>query len=113
MAMTQCKDSECPRQCAVRHNYVGVTNFRLPVKRFCGNFAPVRASGLILGIFATVGMMFAARKADLDWDFTLLVGCCIGLACLQGARHQAQEDEKKRLAQAALQDDSVSARRRR
>ncbi len=73
----------------------------------------MRASGLILGIFATVGMMFAARKADLDWDFTLLVGCCIGLACLQGARHQAQEDEKKRLAQAALQDDPVSARRRR
>lgn len=74
---------------------------------------PMRASGIILGVFATVGMMFAARQADLDWDFTLLVGCCIGLACMQGARHQAQEDEKKRLAQAALQDDLPPTRRRR
>ena len=45
----------------------------------------VNANASILATFATVGMMYAARLAGMDWQFTLLVGCCIGLAALHRA----------------------------
>ena len=56
----------------------------------------MNASSSILAAFATIGMMYAARLAGMDWQFTLLVGCCIGLAALQGLQHKAEEEEKER-----------------
>ena len=55
----------------------------------------------ILAAFATIGMMYAARLAGMDWQFTLLVGCCIGLSALQGLQHKAEEEEKERHRKAA------------
>ena len=46
-------------------------------------------------------MMYAARLAGMDWEFTLLVGCCIGLAALQGLKHKAEQDEQERQRKAA------------
>jgi hypothetical protein len=46
-------------------------------------------------------MMFASRQADMDWAFTVLVGCCIGLAALQGLQHKAEQDEVARQRKAA------------
>ena len=82
---------------------------------------PMHANGAILGIFATVGMMYAARLAGMEWDFTILVGCCIGLGCMQGVKYKAEQAEKERqmkLAQQAAQAaaselESARARRRR
>ena len=56
----------------------------------------MNASSSILAAFATIGMMYAARLAGMDWQFTLLVGCCIGLAALQGLQQKAEEEEKER-----------------
>jgi len=61
----------------------------------------VNANASILSAFATIGMMYAARLAGMDWEFTLLVGCCIGLAALQGLKHKAEQDEKARNRKAA------------
>ena len=61
----------------------------------------MNANSSILAAFATIGMMYAARLAGMDWQFTLLVGCCIGLAALQGLQHKAEEDEKERHRKAA------------
>ena len=56
----------------------------------------MNANASILAAFATIGMMYAARLAGMDWQFTLLVGCCIGLAALQGRQHKAEQDEVAR-----------------
>ena len=61
----------------------------------------VNANSTILAAFATIGMMYAARLAGMDWEFTLLVGCCIGLAALQGLKHKAEQDEVARQHKAA------------
>jgi len=37
----------------------------------------------------------------MDWEFTLLVGCCIGLAALQGLKHKAEQNEAERHRKAA------------
>ena len=79
----------------------------------------MHANGVILGIFATVGMMYAARLAGMEWDFTILVGCCIGMACMQGAKYKAEQAEKERqmkLAQEASREadaELASSRERR
>jgi hypothetical protein len=67
----------------------------------------VNANASILAAFATIGMMYAARLAGMDWQFTLLVGCCIGLAALQGLQHKAEQDEVARQRKAA--DDTTRA----
>lgn len=78
---------------------------------------PMQANGAILGIFATVGMMYAARLAGMEWDFTILVGCCIGLGCMQGVKYKTEQADKERqmkLAQAADAElEAARARRRR
>ena len=61
----------------------------------------MNANASILAAFATIGMMYAARLAGMDWQFTLLVGCCIGLAALQGLQHKAEQDEVARQRKAA------------
>jgi hypothetical protein len=61
----------------------------------------VNANSTILAAFATIGMMYAARLAGMDWEFTLLVGCCIGLAALQSLKHKAEQDEVARQHKAA------------
>jgi len=61
----------------------------------------VNANSSILAAFATIGMMYAARLAGMDWEFTLLVGCCIGLAALQGLKHKAEQNEVERQRNAA------------
>jgi len=61
----------------------------------------VNANANILASFATLGMMYAARLAGMDWEFTVLVGCCIGLAALQGLKHKAEQDEQERQRKAA------------
>ena len=61
----------------------------------------MNANSSILAAFATIGMMYAARLAGMDWQFTLLVGCCIGLAALQGLQHKAEEEEKEHHRKAA------------
>ena len=67
----------------------------------------MNANASILAAFATIGMMYAARLAGMDWQFTLLVGCCIGLAALQGLQHKAEQDEVARQRKAA--DDATRA----
>ena len=61
----------------------------------------MNASSSILAAFASIGMMYAARLAGMDWQFTLLVGCCIGLAALQGLQHKSEQDEMERHRKAA------------
>ena len=61
----------------------------------------MNANTSILSAFATIGMMYAARLAGMDWEFTLLVGCCIGLAALQGLKHKAEQKEVERQHKAA------------
>ena len=61
----------------------------------------MNANASILSAFATIGMMYAARLAGMDWEFTLLVGCCIGLAALQGLKHKAEQDVMARQRKAA------------
>ena len=61
----------------------------------------MNANASILATFATIGRMYAARLAGMDWQFTLLVGCCIGLAALQGRQHKAEQDEVARQRKAA------------
>ena len=61
----------------------------------------MNANATILSAFATIGMMYAARLAGMDWEFTLLVGCCIGLAALQGLKHKAEQEEVERQRKAA------------
>ena len=61
----------------------------------------MNANASILSAFATVGMMYAARLAGMDWEFTLLVGCCIGLTALQGLKHKSDQDEAERHRKAA------------
>jgi hypothetical protein len=69
----------------------------------------VNANSSILAAFATLGMMYAARLAGMDWEFTLLVGCCIGLAALQGLKHKAEQDEIERQCKAAADATRASA----
>ena len=61
----------------------------------------MNANASILSAFATIGMMYAARLAEMDWEFTLLVGCCMGLAALQGLKHKAEQNEMARQRKAA------------
>ena len=61
----------------------------------------MNANASILSAFATIGMMYAARLAGMDWEFTLLVGCCMGLAALQGLKHKAEQDEMAHQRKAA------------
>ena len=61
----------------------------------------MNANSSILAAFATIGMMYTARLAGMDWEFTLLVGCCIGLAALQGLKHKAEQNEAERHRKAA------------
>ena len=68
---------------------------------------PLNANSSILAAFATIGMMYAARLAGMDWEFTLLVGCCIGLAAMQGLKHKAEQNEVARQRKAA--DDATRA----
>jgi len=67
----------------------------------------MNANSSILAAFATIGMMYAARLAGMDWEFTLLVGCCIGLAAMQGLKHKAEQNEVARQRKAA--DDATRA----
>lgn len=67
----------------------------------------MNANSSILAAFATIGMMYAARLAGMDWEFTLLVGCCIGLAVMQGLKHKAEQNEVARQRKAA--DDATRA----
>ena len=69
----------------------------------------MNANSSILAAFATLGMMYAARLAGMDWEFTLLVGCCIGLAALQGLKHKAEQDEVARQHKAAADATRASA----
>ena len=71
----------------------------------------MRVSAVILGVFATVGMMFASRMVGMDWAFTALVGCCIGFACLQNAKHKAKEEERERKAKEAGEHEKRRFRR--
>ena len=68
---------------------------------------PLNANSSILAAFATIGMMYAARLAGMDWEFTLLVGCCIGLTAMQGLKHKAEQNEVARQRKAA--DDATRA----
>ena len=61
----------------------------------------MNANASILAAFATIGMMYTARLAGMDWEFTLLIGCCIGLTALQGLKHKAEQDEAERHRKAA------------
>ena len=61
----------------------------------------LNANSSILAAFATIGMMYTARLAGMDWEFTLLIGCCIGLAALQGLKHKAEQNEDERHRKAA------------
>ena len=54
-------------------------------------------------------MMYTARLAGMDWEFTLLVGCCIGLAALQGLKHKAEQNEAERHRKAAADADAAHA----
>ncbi|MDE2680076.1 MAG: hypothetical protein OSB29_01775 [Verrucomicrobiota bacterium] len=67
----------------------------------------MNANSSILAAFATIGMMYAARLAGMDWEFTLLVGCCIGLTAMQGLKHKAEQNEVARQRKAA--DDATRA----
>lgn len=69
----------------------------------------VNANAHILAAFATLGMMYTARLAGMGWDFTLLVGCCIGLASLQGLKHRAEQDEAERQRKAAADAAAAAA----
>ena len=69
----------------------------------------MNANSSILAAFATLGMMYAARLAGMDWEFTLLVGCCIGLAALQGLKLKAEQDEIERQRKAAAEATRASA----
>jgi len=69
----------------------------------------MNANATILSAFATIGMMYAARLAGMDWEFTLLVGCCIGLAALQGLKHKAEQEEVERQRKAAADATRASA----
>ena len=61
----------------------------------------MNANASILAAFATIGMMYTARLAGMDWEFTLLIGCCIGLAALQGLKHKSEQDEAEHHRKAA------------
>jgi hypothetical protein len=74
-------------------------------------FSPIRASAVILSVFATVGMMFASRSAGMDWAFTVLVGCCISFACIQNAKHKAKEEERERKVREAAELEKRRTRR--
>ncbi len=69
----------------------------------------MNANSSILAAFATIGMMYAARLAGMDWEFTLLVGCCIGLAAMQGLKHKAEQNEVERQRKAAADAARASA----
>ena len=71
----------------------------------------MRVSAVILGVFATVGMMFASRQVGMDWAFTALVGCCIGFACLQSAKHKAKEENRERQIRDAAEAEKRRGRR--
>ena len=59
----------------------------------------MRVNAVIWGVFATVGMMYASRLAGMDWEFTGLVGLCIGFAVLQGIKHKEREHQSREAAE--------------
>ena len=71
----------------------------------------MNANASILAAFATIGMMYAARLAGMDWQFTLLVGCCIGFACLQSAKHKAKKEDRERQIRDAAEAEKRRGRR--